>query len=192
MHNASPRIGIDNVEPYDNVYDWSKAPLTFVPYHPSTTNYQIPGDGIGWNLRSVKMPNVSQTMMNQIFAQAASGTDQVASLWAHLPESTFLTNIATMDAYAHVAAAKYPTVQFRYCTAVEAMQRWLGNAGQTPPVLEVATEVQDETVTLSLRVSEPIFQPQPFVAMKDICEQYQILSCATNPAGANSWTVTLP
>jgi len=192
MHNDSPNVHTDTVEPLDNVYDWSIAPLTFVPYHPSTTNYQIPGDGIGWNLRSVKMPNVTQTMMNQIFAQAASGTDQVASLWAHLPESTFLTNIATMDAFAQAAAAKYPTVQFRYCTAVEAMQRWLGNTDQTPPVLDVAAEIQDETVTLNLSVSEPIFQPQPFVAMKDICEQYQILPCATNPAAANSWTVTLP
>src|SRR5437667_3117032 len=136
------------------------------------------------------MPDVTQTIMNQVFAQAAGGTDQVASFWAHLPESTFLTNIATMDAYAHVAAAKYPTVQFRYCTAVEAMQRWLGVTDLTPPAVDVLEQVQDETVTLTININEPIFQPQPFVAVKDICEQYQVLPC--NPAGTNSWTVTLP
>src|SRR5439155_1612858 len=81
MHNASPNVHVDNVEPYDNVYDWSKAPITFVPFHPSTTNYQIPGDGIGWNVRSVKMPSVSQTMVNEMFAQAAAGTNQVPGLF---------------------------------------------------------------------------------------------------------------
>ncbi len=190
MHNDSPNVHTDTVEPLDNVYDWSIAPLAFVPFHPTTTNYQVPGDGIGWNVRSVKMPNVSQTMMNQMFAQAAGGTDQVASLWAHLPETAFPADIARIDSLAHVAASNYPTVQFRYCTAVEAMQRWLGATDQTPPQLGVAEDVQGEIVTLTITTSEPIFQPQPFVALKDICEQYKILACT--PAGTNSWTITLP
>ena len=190
MDDDSPNVHTDTVEPLDNVYDWSKAPLTFIPFHPSTTNYQIPGDGIGWNVRSVKLPNVNQAMMNQIFAQAAGGTDQVASLWAHLPESDFLTNIARIDLLAHVAATNYPTVQFRYCTAVEAMQRWLGTADVTPPEIKVAQDFQGETVTLRIDINEPIYQPQPFVAMKDICEQYRVLPCTL--VGSNSWTVTLP
>src|SRR5438552_4590247 len=73
LHNASPIVDTDTVEPLENVYDWSKAPITFVPFHPSTTNYQIPGDGPGWNVRSIKMPSVTQSTMNQMFSQAASG-----------------------------------------------------------------------------------------------------------------------
>ena len=190
MHNDSPNVRSDNVEPYDNVYDWSKATTAFVPYHPSTTNYQLAGDGIGWNVRSVKMPSVTQTMMNQMFAAAAGGTDQVACLWAHLPESDFLSNIGRIDSLAHVAAGKYPTVQFRYCTAVEAMQRWLGTTDQTPPQLEVSQNIQGEVVTLNISASEPIFQAQPFVAVKDICENYRVAPC--QPAGSNAWTATMP
>ncbi len=77
-----------------NVMDWSQAPLDFIPYNPSPTNYQVPGDSPGWNVRSVKLQNVTQTLMNQIFAAAAAGTDQVASLWAHLAENDFLSSLA--------------------------------------------------------------------------------------------------
>ena len=74
LHNASPIVRRDTVEPLDNVYDWSDATTAFVPFHPSPTNYQTAGDGRGWNVRSVKIPNLSQTTMNQMFAQAAGGT----------------------------------------------------------------------------------------------------------------------
>src|SRR2546427_10048908 len=70
------------------------------------------------------------------------------------------------------------------------MQRWLAFTDQPPPQLDVAEDNQGEIVTLTITTSEPIFQPQPFVALKDICEQYRILACT--PAGTNSWTVTLP
>ena len=40
------------VEPAYNILDWSQAPTNFVPFHPATTNYQVPGDGRGWNVRS--------------------------------------------------------------------------------------------------------------------------------------------
>lgn len=190
LHNASPNVSRDTAEPLGNVYDWSIAPTAFVPFHPSSTNYQIAGTGPGWNVRSVKIPNLTQTTMNQMFAQAAGGTDQVACLWVHLPESDFLTNLQRADTLAHVAARKYPAVSFRYCTAVEAMQRWMGTADQTPPRLEVSEETQGEAVTLRVRVDEPIFQPQPFVALKDISGQYSILPCT--PDGTNAWRVSVP
>jgi len=64
MHNDSPNVHTDTVEPLDNVYNWSIAPLAFVPFHPPPpiTRFR---DGIGWNVRSVKIPNVSQTDENQ-------------------------------------------------------------------------------------------------------------------------------
>lgn len=177
-------------EPIFNVLDWSHAPGNFVPFQPSPTNYQTAGGGPGWNVRSVKFQNVSQALMDQIFAAAAGGTDQVASLWGHLPEVDFLTNIARMDAMAHVAASNHPGVPFLYCTAVEAMQRWRGLADRTAPQLDIAEQAQGEAVTLSVHTSEPIFQPKPFVAVKDIFAQYRIVACQA--AGTNSWTALLP
>jgi hypothetical protein len=173
-----------------NVLDWSQAPLDFIPFNPSPTNYQVPGQSPGWNVRSVKMQNVTQTLMNDIFAAAAAGTDQVASLWAHLAETDFLPSLVRLDELAHAAATNYPTVPFLYCTAVEAMQRWRGLAGQTPLQLGIIEQVQGETVTLALHTDKPIFQPQPFVAVKDLYGQYQIVPCPGS--GTNSWTAVLP
>ena len=44
LENDAPRIHDDTVEPLDNIYDWSRAPLEWVPYHPDTDDYQSPGD----------------------------------------------------------------------------------------------------------------------------------------------------
>ncbi len=48
MDDDSPHLGLWSTnEPTYNVLDWSLAPITFVPFQPSSTNYQIPGDGPG-------------------------------------------------------------------------------------------------------------------------------------------------
>jgi len=191
MDDDSPHLGLWSTnEPTYNVLDWSKAPVTFVPYQPSSTNYQIPGDGPGWNVRSVKFPNVTQAMLNDIFAQAANGIDQVVSFWGHLPESDFLPNIAKMDAFTQIAASNNPAVHFRYCTAVEAMKRWRGISDDTAPTLDVDQGLEGETVTLTLQTSEAIFQTQPFVAVKDIFQHYRIVSCER--IDSTTWKAALP
>ena len=162
----------------------------WVPYHPSTTNYRVAGDGKGWNTRCIYMANISQAQMDGMFAQAAAGTDQVACIWAHLPETDFLTNAANVNAKAQIAAGKYPTVKFRYCTAVEAMQRWLNATGETAPQLDVVEEMQGDFLTLNLHTDKPIFQAQPFVAYKDIYKQTAIVPCTAT--GSNSWRATVP
>ena len=191
MDNDSPnyRPWYTNGVIFD-VMDWSQAPLDFIPFNPSPANYQVPGDSPGWNVRSVKLQDVTQTVMNQIFAAAAAGTDQVASLWAHLAESDFLPSLLRIDQLAHLAATNYPTVPFLYCTAIEAMQRWRGLAGRALPQLDLSEEVQGDTVTLLLHTDKPIFQPQPFVAVKDLYGQYSVVPCLG--AGTNSWTAVLP
>lgn len=176
-------------EPVSNVQDWRMAPSAFVPFHPATTNYQVAGDGRGWNVRSVKMQNLTQSILNQLFAAASNGVDQVACFWDHLPEN-FVSNVNRVGPMIQLAASSAPTVPFRFCTAVEAMQRWLGAWNLPPPQLEVTEEVQGETVTLHVQTSGPIFQPQPYVALKDIYAQYSVLSCSNT--GPNAWAVTLP
>ena len=71
----------------------------------------------------------TQQRVDKMFAAAAGGTDQVACLWAHLPEAPFLSDIARVDLYAHVSTTNYPGVQFRYCTAIEAMDRFVYSSG---------------------------------------------------------------
>jgi hypothetical protein len=191
LHNdyGIKRVWAANPEPIAGVEDWSQATSHFIPFHPSTTNYQVAGDGKGWNTRSIKMQNLTQTIINQIFALAEEGTNQVPCLWNHLPEN-YLTTITNAANLIQVAASNYPAVSFRYCTAVEAMQRWLGASNQPPPQLDVTQTVQGDALTLTVSVDKPIFQAQPFVAVRDALQDYQIVSC--QPSSTNSWLVTLP
>jgi hypothetical protein len=179
-------------QPVNNVQDWSHAPSAFVPFHPATNDYQVPGTGRGWNVRSIKMQNTAQSDLNGIFDQAANGVDQVACIWNHLPES-FVTNFVRVDSLVHTAAAGHPGIPFYYCTAVEAMQRWLGATNQSPPEIDISESVQEQIVTLALQTSKAIFQPQPFVALRDAFGQYSNVTVLCVAALAtNSWTITLP
>ena len=186
MHNDWPNVNTDTTEPLDNTYDWSQAPAEFVPYHPSPQDYQLPGDGPGWNVRSAHMYTVRyQDLMDTIFAQASQGIDQVACIWAHLPETDFLENIAIIDSLAHTAAENYPEVEFQYCTAVEAMQFWRQTSDTEGPVLTLSEHQTGTEVYFTITSDEPFFQPQPFVAVKNIYEQYSILPCTF--LGPNEW-----
>jgi hypothetical protein len=185
MHNDWPAKRTDTEEPLDNIFDWSQAPSEFVPYRPSPENYQIPGDGRGWNVRSVFMGRVNQTMMDHIFEQAQQGIDQVAVFWAHLPELDFLDNISKINTLAHAAEAKYPGVRFRYTTGIEAMQRWLQTDDETPPELTLSEEPNGEDVAFIIQTDEPIFQTSPFVAIKNIYEDYFVVPA--HQIGENTW-----
>jgi hypothetical protein len=178
-------------EPVFNVQDWSRATGAFVPFHPATNDYQVAGTGAGWNVRSIKMQAMTARDMDAIFALAADGTDQVACIWDHLPEN-FVANFTRIDSLAQTAAAAHPTARFRYCTAVEAMQRWRGTTDTNPPTIDISEATQGQTVTLTLHTDEPLFQPQPFVALRDVFQQYTNLSTHCVPAGTNTWALVLP
>ncbi len=188
MHDDYPNVHVDTLEPIDNDYDWSKSSSEFVPFHPSTTNYQLPGDGKGWDLRSIYMARMDTSLMGHVFSQAQKGIDQVVCLWAHLPEADFTDNIKRIDSLAHEVAAKYPGIKFRYCTAVEAMQRWLKASDTTSPHVSFTKEESGDKIRFSVQTDEPIFQAEPFVAVKDIYQQYKIVKC--QPDGTNKWVTS--
>ena len=178
-------------EPIGNVQDWSRAPSVFVPFHPATNDYQVPGTGPGWNVRSIKMQSMAQGDMDTIFARAAAGADQVVCIWDHLPEA-FIANFDRIASFIQLSASNYPSVPFRYCTAVEGMQRWQRLFGQDPPAINVTETMQGQTVLLTISATKPLFQPQPFVALRDAFGQYTNVTSSCVPAGSNSWTIALP
>lgn len=186
LHNDWPaKKTIDTTEARDNVIDWSQAPSTWVPYHPSPDNYQLPGDSKGWNTRSRHIGSVSQKDLDSIFARASRGIDQLPCLWGHLPETDFLQNLKRVDSLVHISAKKFPSVKFRYCSAVEAYQRWLKTTDTTPPALQITEVSENGKVAFDITTDEEIFQTQPFFAVKDIYERYSILAC--RKTGTNSW-----
>jgi hypothetical protein len=73
LHNDYPAKRTQTAEPIDNVFDWSRAPSTWIPFHPSPADYQVPGSGPGWNVRSKYMASADSAFMAKIFAEAAKG-----------------------------------------------------------------------------------------------------------------------
>lgn len=190
LHNDWPGKHNDTIEPLDNIYDWSLAPSTFIPFHPSPENYQLPGNSKGWNVRSEYMGSVSQSFMDQVFQKSQTGADQVVCLWSHLPEENFLQQIDRVDSIIHVSAGRYPQILFRYCTGVEAMQRWRNGDDVTPPQITISQDIQGGEIFYNISSDEPIFQEQPFISAKDIYENYTILECVNT--GGNNWRTTTP
>ena len=177
LHDDYPAVRTSVIEPIDNVYDWSRSSKEFVPFHPFLSDYQVPGNGKGWNTRSIYMASVTQTQMDDIFAKAEKGIDQVPCFWAHLPETDFPQNMKRIDSLAHISAAKYPTVKFSYCTAVEAMQKWRKGNDTTAPSVTIEEVISGDNVKFSIHTDENIFQAEPFVALKDVYEEYSVLPC---------------
>ena len=188
MHNDWPAVRADTIEPIDNVFDWSQASGDFIPFHPSAQNYQLPGDDKGWNVRSKHIGSVTASMVTDIFTKADQGSDEVVCFWGHLPETDFLTNVQKVDSLIHFVAASYPSIEYRYCTAIEAMQRWRQGADTTAPSLTLQEEVAGDNVNFSVTTDEPIFQAHPFIAIKDVYERYRVIPCTSS--GGLTWTTT--
>jgi len=186
LHNDFPSKRIYDTEPIDNIFDWSKAPSTWVPYHPSYLNYQKPGNGKGWNGRSASFQATKYwNYVDSIFAAASKGEDQLACLWAHLPEVDFLDNIKIIDSLAHQMEIKYPEVKFKYCTAVEAMQLWRGSKDKTNPEITISESSVGDKIYFEIKTNKKIFQKQPFVAIKDIYENFYVAECIK--ISENNW-----
>lgn len=192
LHNNWPvyRAWYTN-EPINNVQDWTQATSSFTPFHPSPKNYQLPGNGRGWELRSTKMQNLTQAQINTAFANASNGLDQVVCIWNHLPES-FVYYTDRTASLIHTASTNYPGVAFRYCTAVEGMQRALGITDTTPPVLDVTETAANDRLTLAIYSSKGLFQPAPFVACRNAFQQYSNITALCISNAPNQWTVTVP
>ncbi|MBL1214899.1 MAG: T9SS type A sorting domain-containing protein [Ignavibacteriae bacterium] len=190
LHNDYPHKRTDDEEPLDNLFDWSLAPSSFVPYHPSADNYQLPGNLNGYNVRSVYTKRFNQTTSDLVFQNAANGTDQMICIWSHLPENDFLDQLVRVDSIIQISAANYSTVNFEYCTGVEAYQKWLKTADSTSPELILTADEIGDEVYFNISADENIFQTVPFVAVKNVYEQYTVIPCIeTSP---NNWRTTEP
>lgn len=184
MHNEAPAYRLDTTEPLDNNFDWRLASQEFIPYRPSPQNYQLAGNGKGWNLHSKYVGYITQSIMNDIFTKAKT-RDQVVCLWGHVWDDQFLEYVLKIDSLAKKSVALNPTVKFKYCTAVEGMQLWRKNLDVNPPLITFNELVSGDKIKFKVDVNESIFQTMPFLALKFLDESYNVVRLLPN--GNNSW-----
>jgi len=185
LHNDYPAKRTFDEEPIDNIYDWSLASSEFVPFRPSSLNYQLGGGSRGWNVRSKYMGSVNQQLINQIFLKAKQGKNQLVCFWSHLPEDNFPEQIQNINLLLNNATSTYPTVKFRYCTGTEAYQRFLNYTDTSSPNINLSFEDNGLNSKLLISTNENLFQIKPIVAIKDNNEKYSLLYC--EKIGQNLW-----
>jgi hypothetical protein len=174
LHNAWPvNRPLGSPEPVNNLYVWNEAPSDWVPFQPRSDNYQLPGGNRGWNTRSIHFGSVRDHHIREMFEAANQGIDQVPCIWSHVAENRFIQDFEAVFERIERIGAEFPDVEYRYDTAVEAMQRWLGSVDRTPPVLTVDRIPDVEGYRVRVRSNEPLFQPRPFLAAKDIYERHR-------------------
>ncbi len=158
----------------------------WIPYHPGFANWKTPGTMKGWEARHIYMKDLKQAGANLAFSAANSGADQVMVIWFHQNEDDYPEQIAAVDGVLRNAAAAYPAVQFRYCSAREAMQRYTGHAtGNVPPPLAVTPAIAGNLVSVTVTTADDIYQEQPWVAARKYSGEY--LRLETLKTGSGTW-----
>jgi hypothetical protein len=187
FENDYPNKRTEDVEPIDNVYDWSRAPSVWVPYHPDPNDYQSAGNLRGWDSRSRYMPALNASQVEDAFLQALGGTTQVMTLFSHLKESNFPEQVTSTHNLLTSTHEMLPLVEFEYLTGRECMLKWRNGSDVTPPNVSIATSDNGGVRMATITVDEEIYQLQPFVAYATTSGLYGQLPCIQT--GPNQWSV---
>lgn len=159
----------------------------WLAYHPNASNWRVAGAMKGWETRHIYMKNFTSYNADQAFSAAATGVNQVMCIWSHQNETDFASQVATVDQRLHTAAAAYPGVLFHYCSAKEAMQRWLNHgSGNVPPPLSVIPAITGDMVTVAVHSIDSLYQEQPWVAARKYAGEHVRFN--TLKTGPGAWS----
>jgi hypothetical protein len=172
---------------------WIGAPTSWFPYHPSPSDYRVPGDMNHWIARCNIDP--SQSTVDLAFAEAQSSGGPVIYCWYAHKRDGIRGRIVDAQSYLEAAEQAYG-VPFEYATATEAVQAIMGCTDTTPPVLSIAAVGEG---TYRVASDEPLWGVHPYVAAKyrGVSGEVYTHTLATS-VGTNVWeapvsgSMTLP
>lgn len=161
--NISPIKNLYSYDPYENMYDWSRASQAWTPYHPSTTDYQVAGSMKRSIFRCI--PSSGSPLVIYAFQQAVSNGMTSACFTTH----SFSQPTKNLTYAADIKAAQnaYPTIKYKYVTSLEAAQAMQGYNDTTPPTLFITNAGK----AFLISSDEPIFG-YPYAAVKTKDGQY--------------------
>ena len=156
--------------------DWRRAPITWVPYHPSHDDYQVPGNCRRWITRCLNIGTryllLEESDIRLAFEEAQLGKPVILAITNHdfrdLRDDIdeFRNSIAKI-------AADYPDVKYRYSEVVDAMRSALKLSYLPPCEFEFEIHpLKKDTSVLSLYCKTPTFGPQPWLAIKTSAGTY--------------------
>ncbi len=156
--------------------DWRRAPNSWVPYHPSHDDYQVPGNCRRWIARCLNVGTrtglLSEVEMRQAFEEAREGKPVILSFADH-DFRDFRVDVDYVRNLLRSVMKDFPDVEFCYSTAVEAFRESLSLPHQPKCELRLnLEEVCDGAHRLTVHTETPIFGPQPFLAFKTVTGDY--------------------
>lgn len=148
--------------------DWRHAPMDWYPYHPSHDDYQIKGNCRRWITRCLNMyariRQISQIDVDEAFEVASKGGDVILSFTDH-DYKDMKFEIERVRDMIKTASEKYPDVNFEYSNAKYAMRQALKlEKGEFN--FNISIKESNGYCKLYVEVDQPIFGPQPFLAIK--------------------------
>lgn len=162
-----------------NVYDWSRATQSWNPYHPSATDYQVPGELKRWQFRIANQ----FSDFRAAFQQADNGQDVLITTVTHnfnygqgMEYKNDLRNLAIL----------YQGVEFKFVNVLEGARAVLKLTDTTAPTVTVTRQGSSFKVTSN----EPLFT-YPFAAVKisdiDFRRVPPLVQSATVTSDQYSW-----
>ncbi len=156
--------------------DWRRAPVTWEPYHPSTDDYQVPGDCRRWIGRCLNVGTrfrlITESDVRQAFQEAREGKPVVLSVTNH-DFRDMAPDVDQVRQLLQKVALDFPDVSFVYADAVDGMRRALRLPPQPPCELDITLKTVDAaTHVMVVESRTPTFGPQPFLALKTVTGDY--------------------
>lgn len=154
-------------------YDWSRAPLSWLPYHPSADDYQRPGDMKRYlTLRKPTAGHYSALSEDDVhiaFKEAQSGKRPILSVISHDYMESCADEFTALYKTLESLSRTYPEVTWRNRTALDAMRWSLGLSDPGDLDLEIAFEAEG----ISIEFSHAIFSPVPWVVRQLHSGEYE-------------------
>ena len=156
--------------------DWRRAPITWEPYHPSHEDYQTIGNCNRWIARCLNIGtrfcNLNNIEVDRAFKEAEKGKPTIMSFANH-DFRDLRVDVREADDLIKSVSKKYPNIKFIYSEAANAMRKALRipYMDKCEISLEI-NQINQNTHVLNINSTNPIFGPQPFLALKSIKGEY--------------------
>jgi uncharacterized repeat protein (TIGR01451 family) len=167
---------------------WPDAPDSWFPYHPSTSDYQTPGEMDHWIARCDSGP--SQDGIDDAFEEAQTTQEPVVYCWYTHKRSPMSSQLDSVQAYLENAESNYDGVSFRYATAQETLQQAvLDCADTTPPGLTLLESDGMHKITSD----EPLWGAHPYATARYVGDGREVYTHTTaSEYDTNEWEVNWP
>ncbi|MCI9033388.1 MAG: hypothetical protein HFJ08_04935 [Lachnospiraceae bacterium] len=152
--------------------NWEGATTSWKPYHPDFEDYRKEGKCRRIITRclnmNTRMRNIKEDDFEQAFYEAQNGKSQIISFTDH-DFRDICYDINLMREMLLKVSNRYPSVQFEFCNALQAMRKYFGFEINS---CNLRVELQVEYRKLLIEADKNIFGVQPFFCLKLLGSRY--------------------